>query len=95
MVSWLEVIGLFDKVELGKMYWFGFKIFFIGDVIGWDKVLVFMFVKVGKKGKIIWKRIKFININFEKFKSGILLVNILDEIDGRFEIFVSFMELII
>lgn len=89
MVSWLEVTGSFDKVEPGKTYRIGFKISLTGDATGWDKAPVFMSAKVGKKGKTIWKRIKSINTNFEKLKGGTEPVNIPDETDGRFEIFVS------
>lgn len=89
MVSWLEVTGSFDKVEPGKTYRLGFKISFTGDATGWDKAPVFMSAKVGKKGKTIWKRIKSINTNFDKIKGGTTPVNIPDETDGRFEIFVS------
>lgn len=89
MVSWLEVTSSFDKIEPGKTYRIGFKISFTADATGWDQAPVFMSAKIGKKGKTIWKRIKSVNNNIDKLKGGTEPVNIPDETDGRFEIFVS------
>jgi hypothetical protein len=89
MVSWLEVTGSYDKIEPGKTYRIGFKISFTADATGWDQAPVFMSAKIGKKGRTIWKRIKSVNNNFDKLKGGTGPVNIPDETDGRFEIFVS------
>ncbi|CAH2034689.1 unnamed protein product [Thlaspi arvense] len=90
MVSWLEVTGSFEKIEPGKTYQIGFKISFKPDAAGWDKAPVFMSAKIGKKGKPVWKRIKSVNQNFGKPKSGSEKpVTIPDESDGSFQISVS------
>ncbi|XP_010490747.1 PREDICTED: protein PHLOEM PROTEIN 2-LIKE A9 isoform X1 [Camelina sativa] len=89
MVSWLEVTGSYDKIEPGKTYRIGFKISLTADATGWDQAPVFMSAKIGKKGKTIWKRIKSLNNNIEKLKRRTGPVNIPDDTDGRFEVFVS------
>ncbi|KAF3450038.1 hypothetical protein FNV43_RR06117 [Rhamnella rubrinervis] len=81
-VSWLEVTGTTDPLDVGK-YEVGFRVTIKVDAFGWKNCQVFLMAKVGKKGRYNWKKVSLEGLNNKEIPEDKFQIDVKPENDDK------------